>query len=95
MSWKWKQGGPEDPGYFKINEGTNQPNLKEIGFELIYKDGSGQAQWGANVTLTNFAVYVCVQWYWDNGFHIFPVIQVNGQLDLDLLLNYNWYEVWP
>jgi len=96
MSWKWKQGESlEDPGYFKINEGTNQPNLKEIGFDFIYKDESGQERWGADVTLTNFALYICVEWYWQNGFHIWPVIQASGQLDLDLLLNYNWYHVWP
>ena len=96
MSWKWKQGESlEDPGYFKINEGTNQPNLKEIGFDFIYKDESGQDQWGADITLTNFAVYICVEWYWQNGFHIWPVIQVNGQLNLDVLLDYDWYQVWP
>jgi hypothetical protein len=96
MSWKWKQGTSlQDPGYFKINEGTNQPNLKEIGFDFIYKDESSQNHWGADVTLTNFALYICVEWYWQNGFNIWPVIQVNGVLTLDLLLNYNWYHVWP
>lgn len=96
MSWKWKQGSSlEDPGYFKINEGTNQPNLKEIAFDFLYKDDSGADRWGADISLTNFALYICVKWYWQNGFHIWPVIQVSGQLDLDMLLNYNWYEVWP
>lgn len=96
MSWKWKQGSSlEDPGYFKINEGTNQPNLKEISFDFIYKDDSGTDRWGADITLTNFALYICVKWYWQNGFQIWPVIQVSGQLYLDMLLNYNWYEVWP
>ena len=59
----------EDPGYFKINEGTNQPNLKEIGFDFILKDESGTDRWGADVTLTNFAIYICVKWYWQSGFH--------------------------
>ena len=96
MSWKWKQGvSLEDPGYFKINEGTNQPNLKEITFDFIYKDESGNDQWGADVTLTNFALYICAKWYWQNGFNIWPIIQVNGQLYLKVLLNYNWYQVWP
>jgi hypothetical protein len=96
MSWKWKQGESlEDPGYFKINEGTNEPNLKEIGLYFTYKDGSGQDKWGVDATLTNFALYICVEWYYQNGFHIWPVIEVSGQLDLDLLLNYNWYHVWP
>jgi hypothetical protein len=96
MSWKWKQGTSlQDPGYFKINEGTNQPNLKEIAFDFIFKDESGQHRWGADMSLTNFAVYICVKWYWQNGFHIWPVIQVNGQLYLDVLLNYGWHHVWP
>lgn len=96
MSWKWKQGESlEDPGYFKINEGTNQPNLKEISFDFVYKDESGQDRWGADVTLTNFALYICVKWFWQNGFNIWPIIQVSGQLYLNVLLNYNWYQVWP
>jgi len=96
MSWKWKQGESlEDPGYFKINEGTNQPNLKEINFNFVYKDDSGQDKWGADITLTNFALYICVEWYWQNGFHIWPVIQVSGQLYLDVMLNYEWHHIWP
>lgn len=97
MSWKWKQGTSlQDPGYFKINEGTNQPNLKEISFDFIYKDESGQNKWGADITLTNFAVYICIEWYWQNGIlYKWPVIQVSGQLDFDALLNYNWYHIWP
>jgi hypothetical protein len=96
MSWKWKQGESlEDPGYFKINEGTNQPNVKEIAFDFIYKDESSQDRWGADVSLTNFALYICVEWYWQNGFYIWPVIQVNGELNLDVLLNYNWYHICP
>ena len=96
MSWKWKQGESlEDPGYFKINEGTNQPNLKEISFDFIYKDESSQDRWGADVTLTNFALYICVKWYYQGGFNIWPIIQLNGELTLYVLLNYNWYQVWP
>ncbi|HIH29490.1 MAG TPA: hypothetical protein HA260_06780 [Thermoplasmata archaeon] len=96
MSWKWKQGESlEDPGYFKINEGTNDPNLKEIGLDFVYKDESSVDRWGADVTLSNFAIYICVEWYWQNGFHIWPVIQVGGNLAFNALLNYDWYQVWP
>jgi hypothetical protein len=96
MSWKWKQGESlQDPGYFKINEGTNQPNLKQIGFDFAVKDSSGQDQWGADITLTNFALYVCVEWYWQSGFQIWRTIQVSGTLNFDALLNYNWYQIWP
>jgi hypothetical protein len=96
MSWKWKQGESlEDPGYFKINEGTNQPNLKEIGFDFALKDSSGVNKWGADITLTNFALYVCVEWWYQGGFHFWRVIQVSGTLHFDALLNYNWYQIWP
>ncbi len=94
MSWKWKKGSSlEDPGYFKINEGTNEANLKEIGLYFTYKDGSSIDRWGVDATLTNFALYICVEWYYQDGFHIWPVIEVSGQLDMNLLLNYNWYEI--
>ncbi len=96
MSWQWKQGTSlEDPGYFKINEGTNDPNLKEISFDFAIKDESGVNKWGADITLTNFALYICVEWYYQNGFHIWPIIQVSGTLHFDALLNYNWYQIWP
>ena len=96
MSWKWKQGTSlEDPGYFKINEGTNQANLKTIAFDFVFKDESGINRWGADVTLNNFALYICVKWYYFGGFHIWPIIEVSGTLALDVLLNYNWYQVWP
>lgn len=96
MSWKWKQGTSiEDPGYFKINEGTNQPNLKTIKFDFIVKDASSINRWGVDVNLTNFALYICVKWYYYLGFHWWPIIQVNGQLSMDVLLNYDWYQVWP
>ncbi len=96
MSWKWKQGESlEDPGYFKINDGTNEPNLKEISLDFVYKDESSVDRWGADITLSNFAVYICVEWYWQNGFHIWPVIQVSGNLAFNALLNYDWYQVWP
>ncbi len=96
MSWKWKQGESlQDPGYFKINEGTNEPNLKEIGLDFVYKDESSVDRWGADITLSNFAVYICVEWFWQDGFHIWPVIEVGGNLAFNALLNYNWYQVWP
>jgi hypothetical protein len=96
MSWKWKQGESlQDPGYFKINEGTNEPNLKEIGLDFVYKDESAQNRWGTDVSLSNFAFYICIKWYWQDGFHIWPVIELDGDLALDVLLNYNWYQVWP
>jgi len=94
ISWKWKQGEWGDHAYFKINENTNKANLKEINFYFIYKDS-----WGANVTLYNAGIYVCIEWCWYNGkLYTWPVIKVYGTLDfwikLDWLTNYKWYEVW-
>jgi len=95
MSWKWKQGIYGDPAYFKINENTNEANLEEINLYFTYKD-----QWGANVTLYNAGIYMCIEWYWQNFIlYIWPVIKVYGEVDLHLLLNGNWYfnveDNWP
>jgi hypothetical protein len=95
MSWKWKQGSYGDPAYFKINENTNEANLEEMNFYFTYKD-----QWGANVTLYNAGIYVCVEWYWQNLIlYIWPVFNIYGQVDLHLLLNGIWYynveDNWP
>ncbi|HVQ00338.1 MAG TPA: hypothetical protein VMT57_02370 [Candidatus Thermoplasmatota archaeon] len=96
IGWKWKQGSSyDDPGYFRINQNTNQPNLKTINLNCTYRDENGVPRWGANVTLSNFAVYICVEWYWQNQFFIWPVISVSGNLVVNLLLDYNWYHVWP
>jgi hypothetical protein len=93
MSWKWKQGEWGDHAYFKINENTNKANLKEINFYFTYTDN-----WGANITLYNTGIYVCIEWCWYNGkLYTWPVIKVFGTLDfwikLDWLTNYKWFEV--
>ena len=93
ISWKWEQGEWGDHAYFKINENTNKANLKEINFYFTYKD-----KWGANVTLYNSGIYVCIEWCWYNSkLYTWPVIKVYGTLDfwvkLDWLTNYKWYEV--
>ncbi len=95
MSWKWKQGSYGDPACFKINENTNEANLQEMNLYFTYKD-----KWGANVTLYNAGIYICVEWYWQNYIlYIWPVINVYGNVDLHLLLNGNWYynveDNWP
>jgi len=93
MSWKWKQGEWGDHAYFKINENTNEANLKEINLYFTYKD-----DWGADVTLYDAGIYVCVEWCWYNGkLYTWPVINVYGTLDfwvkLSWLTNYDWYEI--
>ena len=87
MSWKWEQGELSDPAYFKVNDGTNQPNIKEINFLFTYND-----LWGADITLTNVGLYVCVEWYYTAGqWFIWPVFNIWGDLDLHLLLNGQWF----
>lgn len=88
--WKWHQGSTAtDPGYFKINEYTNQVSIKDMYIYATYTD-----TWGARATLQNAAIYVCVEWYWYNlMLYIWPVIDFSGTLDFDLLLNGQWYDV--
>jgi hypothetical protein len=93
ISWKWQQGSYTDPAYFKINENTNEPNIEEINLYFTYK-----GTWGADVTLTNGGIYVCIEWYWHNNrLYTWPVIHVYGTLDfwviLDWLTNYEWKEI--
>jgi len=93
MSWKWKQGEWGDHAYFKINENTNEANLEEMNLYFTYKD-----TWGAEITLHNAGLYVCLEWCWyNNKLYTWPVIEVYGTLDfwvlLDWLTNYEWYEI--
>jgi len=88
MSWKWHQGERHtDPGYFKINENTNERSIEDVYLYFTYLD-----QWGTEVSLSNAGIYVCVEWYWYNLLlYIWPVIDVYGDLDLHLLLDGTWY----
>jgi hypothetical protein len=88
ISWKWKQGENSlNPGYFKINENSNEKNFKEISLLFTYQD-----LWGAQVSLLNVGLYVCVEWYWYNLIlYIWPVIDIIGDIDIHLLLNGQWY----
>jgi len=94
-SWKWEQGSYTDPAYFRINQNCNQPNIQALNLFFTYGN-----QWGANVTLTGVALYVCVEWYWQNShLYIWPVFSITGDLTLNLLLNGVWYyhveDNWP
>jgi len=88
MSWKWKQGtSSSDPGYFKINENTNEESIEDMYLYLTYQD-----LWGAEVSLSNAGIYVCVDWYWYNLLlYIWPVIDIYGDVELNLLLDGQWY----
>jgi len=88
LSWDWKQGdSSDDPGYFKINENTNEASIEDMYLYFTYQD-----MWGAEASLSNAGIYVCVEWYWYNLLlYIWPVIDVYGDVDLNLLLNGEWY----
>ena len=88
LSWDWKQGdSSDDPGYFKINENTNEESIDNMNLYFTYQD-----IWGAEASLSNAGIYVCVEWYWYNLLlYIWPVIDVYGDADLNLLLNGEWY----
>jgi len=88
LIWDWKQGDSyDDPGYFKINENTNEEIIEEMYLYFTYQD-----MWGAETSLSNAGVYVCIEWYWYNLLlYIWPVIDVYGDVDLNLLLNGEWY----
>ncbi len=87
MSWRWDQGSYTDPSYFRINQNCSHPNLQAINLYFTYGD-----QWGANVTLSGVALYVCVEWYWQNlHLYIWPVFSVTGNLDFNLLLAGTWH----
>ncbi|GAG84504.1 unnamed protein product [marine sediment metagenome] len=60
---------------------------------FTYKD-----TWGADITLHDGGLYVCLEWCWyNNKLYTWPVIEVYGTLDfwvlLDWLTNYEWYEI--
>ena len=88
MSWKWKQGENYlDPGYFKINENHNQPNLDALSIYFTYQD-----QYGADVTLTDAGIYVSCEW-WRDGLipYVWLVFDIYGELDFHLLWDETWY----
>ena len=89
VSWKWHQGTRyTDPGYFKINQNTNQISIDDLNLYVTYND-----MWGAEVSLANLGIYICVEWYWYNlMLYIWPVIDITGTVNLDLLLNGQWYD---
>ncbi|UCG69900.1 MAG: YceI family protein, partial [Thermoplasmata archaeon] len=89
VEWKWHQGERYiDPGYFRINQYSNTPNIQDMSLSLIWQD-----LWGAEAHVRNVGIYVCVEWYWYNLLlYIWPVIEISGTVDLDLLLNGQWYD---
>ena len=88
MQWKWHQGAvPTDPGYFRINENSNEVSFNDFNFYLNYLD-----TWGVEAQASNLGFYVNIEWYWWNlMLYIWPVIDISGDIDVNLLLNGQWY----
>lgn len=97
VSWKWEQGmSYDDPGYFLINEDTNDPNFDLIFLNITYTpDGEDEPQYGIEVGATDIIVIVYLKW-WKGESMIFPQVwwysYIVGDFYLDLLWNGYWHE---
>ena len=96
IKWNWIKGTPQDPGYFKINEDTNDPNFNQIFLNITYKpEGESKPQYGIEVGGEDILVIVWVEW-WYNGNPIIPTVQwwveIAGDFYLDLLWKGIWHE---
>jgi hypothetical protein len=103
MSWDWKQGSSlQEPGYFKINDNTNDPNIEEVNLYFTSTpDGYQTPQYGVNITISALSFYMSCEWYKVQG-HVLPYVwlqyAISGDLDLHLLWDGDWYlnvEEWP
>lgn len=86
MSWRLKQGeknGNVDPGYFKINNNVDTPNLKSFDFYITYQD-----KYGVDVEIENIYFYLILEWW--KGDRLLPYIWLEydliyDQFQIDLL----------
>ena len=97
MSWDFKQGsgtgtGSIDPGYFKINQYNDDSIIKNLDFIFTYNDN-----YGVDFQCVNLGFYFSLEWW--KGQRILPYVWLDYEvsadtLDLNLLWNGNWYDVW-
>ncbi len=97
MSWDFKQGsgtgtGSIDPGYFKINQYNDDSIIKNLDFIFTYNDN-----YGVDFECVNLGFYLSLEWW--KGQRILPYVWLDYEvsadaLDLNLLLNGDWYDVW-
>jgi hypothetical protein len=95
IKWNWGEGTFADPGYFKINEDTNDPNFDWIGIYFTYTpDGYSTPQYGVEIGGNNIGLIVWVNWYKKQG-QILPEVEwyvaIMGDFYADLLWNGEWY----
>jgi hypothetical protein len=97
IKWKWKQGeSQEDPGYFKINEDTNDPNFGWIGIFFTYTpSGYTEPQYGVEIGGNNVGLIVFFKW-WKDPNKWLPIVwwyvYIMGDFYVDLLWKGDWYE---
>jgi len=95
IKWNWIKGEEGNPGYFYINEDTNQANFNWVFFNFTYKpDGYNSPRYGFNVTATNIILIVWCRWYDVPG--PLPYVQwyghLVGSISADLLWDGDWYD---
>jgi hypothetical protein len=95
MKWKWEAGTLQDPGYFKINEDSNNPNFDWCGIWFTYTpDGYTDPQFGIEIGGNNIGLIVWVRW-WDDGTPPPAVswwIAISGNFYCHLLWKGTWYQ---
>lgn len=103
MSWDWKQGSsPQEPGFFKVNDNTNDPNIEEVNLYFTHTPNGYQTpQYGVNITISSLSFYLSCEWYKVQGQalpYVWLQYAISGELDLHLLWAGDWYlnvEEWP
>jgi hypothetical protein len=96
MKWNWEAGTSiSDPGWFKINEDTTDPNFDWCGIFFTYTpDGYTDPQFGIELGATDIGLLFWVKWY-DDGYGLPTVwwfLDLSGSLYVDLLWNGVWYD---
>ena len=96
MKWNWEAGTSiSDPGWFKINEDSTDPNFDWCGIFFTYTpDGYTDPQFGIELGATDIGLLFWVKWY-DDGYGLPTVwwfLELTGSLYVDLLWNGVWYD---
>ena len=95
IKWNWKQGvSLDDPGYFLINEDTNEKNIDWIFLNVTYiPDGYQTPQYGVEIGANDVLIVFYLKW-WKGQSMIFPktwlYYVITGTFYLDLLWNGHW-----
>ncbi len=97
IKWNWEQGvNYNDPGYFLVNEDTNDPNFDWIGISFTYDpSGSNNPQYGIEMGGNNVGLIVYLKWWKHPQLWLPEVwwyVYIQGDFYLDLLWEGDWFE---